>query len=151
MLLKLLRFSSTDKRTLGAFYINDVFACFTLEDPPQVEKIAGETRIPCGTYVVDFQYVETNLTLKYRSKFPQFFKHHLEIKNVPGFTTIYIHAGNVVEHTEGCLLVGDTAMTSHPDGDRINSSSVAFERIYKTITAAMEGGESCSIEIIDYA
>jgi hypothetical protein len=76
----------------------------TLEDavreipgqPVSQWKVPRETAIPAGVYPV-------TLTVSNR------FKVVLPlIGNVPGFEGVRIHAGNVIEDTEGCVLVGRT-------------------------------------------
>lgn len=148
MILKLLRISSTDKRTIGAMFINDVFECFTLEDPPQKEKIPGNTRIPSGVYELGWQFLDTELTRKYTKRFPDFFKHHIEVHNVKNFTSIYIHCGSFTKDTDGCILVGENAFSKE---DMINGSGIAFEHLYKKILPILDGDEAARLEIIDYA
>ena len=55
MKLEVLRFSSQQDSTSGILF--DVtngreFLCYTLEDEDRTEKVAGETRVPSGTYAV---------------------------------------------------------------------------------------------------
>ena len=38
---------------------------------------------------------------------PKFGNYYAALENVPHFLGILIHAGATVEHTEGCILVGD--------------------------------------------
>lgn len=82
--------------TIGKLYIDGHYLCDTLEDTvrPVGVKISGKTAIPAGTYKVK------------KTMSPRFKKILPEILNVPGFTGVRIHAGNLASHTDGCLLLG---------------------------------------------
>ena len=82
--------------TIGKLYIDGHYLCDTLEDTvrPAGTKIAGKTAIPAGTYRVK------------KTMSPRFKKILPEILNVPGFTGVRIHAGNLATDTDGCLLLG---------------------------------------------
>lgn len=82
--------------TIGKLYIDGHYLCDTLEDTvrPAGVKIAGKTAIPAGTYRVK------------KTMSPRFKKILPEILNVPGFTGVRIHAGNLPKDTDGCLLLG---------------------------------------------
>ena len=47
---------------------------------------------------------------------PEFGRYMIELKDVPGRTTIYIHSGNFTKDTLGCLLCGSTIDTEDPSG-----------------------------------
>ena len=82
--------------TIGKLYIDGHYLCDTLEDTvrPAGTKIAGKTAIPAGTYKVK------------KTMSPRFKKILPEILNVPGFTGVRIHAGNLPKDTDECLLLG---------------------------------------------
>lgn len=90
--------------TYGDLWIDNHRACYTLEDqirelegvPVSSWKIKGETAIPAGSYTMIF-----SKSVRFGIILP-------EILEVPGFSGIRIHTGNVIEDTEGCLLVGLT-------------------------------------------
>lgn len=96
-----------DKYTIGNFYIDNILFSNTLEDKDrnltysmpenQIKKIKvyGETAIPTGRYKVE------------RTWSPKYGKKMIEIKNVPGFSGIRIHAGNTAKDSLGCILVGE--------------------------------------------
>lgn len=134
MIITVKRFKRDAKSILGLFEINGHFEAFTLEDAERCEKISGQTAIPAGTYQIKLREEDTPLTKRYRDKFPDWFKYHLQIQDVPGFEWIYIHVGNWIEDTEGCLLVGDTAVSDPSQVESyIKKSTQAFERIYKQV------------------
>jgi len=149
MKLTVHRFSSGDESTIGSLMINGDFECFTLEDEYREEKVKGETRIPAGTYTVKFRESESPMTEKYRARY-DFFKYHLHVQNVTNFQFIYIHAGNKDDHTDGCLLLGDSANNNQIDDGFIGHSRQAFERVYKKVSKALKEGEPVNIEYIDY-
>ena len=93
--------------TVGELYVNGVFRCNTLEPQDrgfkssmssmsiQEAKVPGKTAIPTGTYVCHAHWM-----LKKRKIRPQ-------LIDVPGFWGIFIHEGNTVKDTRGCILLGE--------------------------------------------
>jgi len=145
--LTVLRYYDDGQTTLGLMFVNEKFFCYTLEDTYREEKVSGRTRIPSGEYKIDFRKEETPLTLKYRET-RDWFKYHIEIRDVPGFTGIYIHSGSNHSHTDGCLLVADSLYAGDDKKSIFNSRST-FEKIYKTIKPKLEKGEKMRIKIYD--
>lgn len=94
MRLRLLREPSRNGATVGALFVEGVFHCWTLEDVVRDVKVPGETAIPFGRYPVVLTHS------------PRFNRVLPEVRNVPGFIGVRIHAGNRKEDTEGCILVG---------------------------------------------
>lgn len=135
MELKLYRKEYTEISTEGELYIDDVFECYTLEDPVRDFgiKIYGETAITADRYqiIIDFS-----------NRFQRMMPHILD---VPGFEGIRIHAGNTAENTEGCILVGQ----DKGGPNFIGSSRKAFDILFAKLESALNGGEECWIEIID--
>lgn len=92
--------------TIGELFVNDQPFCHTLEDLVRVgPKIAGETAIPPGFYLVELTVsgaaMKGHLWTPNRDfKLPQ-------LMSVPGFDGVRIHAGNTDRDTQGCVLVGD--------------------------------------------
>ena len=144
-----LRISTSNKSTIGAFYIDEKFECYTMEDTYRPEKVKGETRIPAGTYDVEFRKTITEKTESYRKRH-SFFTWHLHIKDVPNYTAVYIHAGNTPEHTEGCLLLNNIAYNNQIGLDKCGDSRTAFETSYRKISKALNEGERVKIGIVDY-
>lgn len=132
MKLSLVRSIRRADCTIGHFYIDGVFTCFSLEDmvrDPGV-KVYGQTAIPYGTY----QVVLTHS--------PRFKRVLPLLSNVPGFTGIRIHPGNTAEDTEGCILLG-----MQVKGNTIVQSRVAFDAVFAQLQAAEKRGEPVFIDI----
>lgn len=110
IVLNSLEFTKT--ATIGELFVDGVKVSDTLEDTfrqlpstcPNTsqgkscecpEKVYGKTCIPAGRYRVVYRYS------------PKFGNYYAVLENVPHFLGILIHAGATVDHTEGCILVGD--------------------------------------------
>ena len=135
MKLRLIRDEFTDKSTIGKLYVNGTYSCETLEDKDrQIEtggtKIPGQTCIPRGTYeiIIDFSN-------RFQVRMPL-------LLNVPQFTGVRIHPGNVSTDTEGCVLVGKTRGV-----DFVGDSRIAYNALFSDIDAALMAGEKIEIEI----
>jgi len=148
MKLKLYRFSDNGNDTIGILFVDGKFFSFTLEDESRPVKVKGETRIPKGIYQLGLQKADTPMTLKYREKYP-FFKHHIEVRNVPGFTGIYIHPGNNDQHTDGCLLLGDNVTNNTIAPGTLANSVNAWKRLYERLYPLLDKGGQATIEILD--
>jgi hypothetical protein len=137
--LKLMRISGDGDSTIGNLFINDAFFCYTLEDTYQEVKIPGKTRIPKGNYNVGFRKELTPLTQKYRDANPDWFTYHLEVENVPGFNSIYIHSGGTHADTEGCILVSDSLQVKDKENFLTNSRNT-FKRFYQYLSQQINMG-----------
>jgi hypothetical protein len=146
--LSLLRYTDDGQTTLGLLEINNNFYCYTLEDTFHEEKIAGETRIPNGTYPIQFRKEETDLTLRYRERYPEWFKWHLQLQGVPGFDSIYIHNGGDHTDTEGCILVSDSLNVSN-EKTFLSNSRETFRRIYGYLQEQLNNNIPARITIYD--
>jgi len=145
-LLELLRIWPSDDFTIGHLSFDGMPECFTLEDEYREVKIPGETRIPAGRYPVKLRLVESPLTMKYRKNFP-WFDYHLQIMDVPNFNYVYIHIGNTDEHTDACVLVGETA---DKEGF-IGRSTKAYKELYLKIRPLLDETDSeIWIDIFDF-
>ena len=146
--LTLYRFSPQSDDTLGLLFIDDEFSCFTLEDEYRDVKVPGETRIPAGEYSILLR-TEGGLQKKYRKRFARIHAGMLWLQDVPGFKWIYIHCGNRDEHTDGCILVGDSSQQNITEDGFIGGSASAYRRIYPLIADAILSGETVTITIKD--
>lgn len=148
------RFADNNDTSMGIFYINGIFECFTIEDEERATKVKGETRVPNGIYQISLRS-EGGYHSKYLSKYGDMHKGMLCIHNAKDwkiinkgmeFQYILIHTGNTDEHTMGCLLLNDAVSGKTFTG---SSSVDAYKRIYPKIAKAILDGEKVTIEYID--
>lgn len=101
---------------------NEVYKCYTLEDPIRDKKVWGDTAIPAGTYTV-------------KVRFSNRFKKDLPgVQNVKGFDGVLIHGGNTKADTHGCILVGTQLQALGPN-PRIGICAPAVEKITTLVRA----------------
>ena len=97
MEITLKRVTFSPKFTIGRLEIGTT-TIWTLEDAVRGgPKVYGQTAIPKGKYSVIW-----NMSNRFKRVMPL-------LLNVPNFAGVRIHAGNTVEHTEGCILLGQSA------------------------------------------
>ena len=153
MELELLRYSSQGDSTLGLLFDASTgfqeFLCFILEDEHRDVKVAGETRIPEGRYKLELR-AEGGMHGRYTAKFPEFHLGMLWIRDVPAFTFCYLHIGNDDDDTDGCPLVGDTAVENLTEPGMVGRSAKAYCRVYPVIAKRISAGEEVWIRIHDY-
>ena len=133
MQLKLTRLTRTDKSTIGKLFVDGAFLCYILEDADRglkqsdpllvtkAKKLFGITAIPAGTYEV---------ILSYSNRFKKYLP---QLVNVPAYEGVRIHPGNIPEHTEGCLLPGNTV-----GKDLVGDSRAAFEALMHILESALK-------------
>lgn len=138
MKLELNRIVESGQSTIGELSVDGAFECYTLEDvvrqlgPNGEGKVWGKTAIPAGTYKI------TN------SWSPKFGRMMPRLADVPFFTGILIHKGNVAENTHGCILVGRRFGDNY-----LHESTAAFEALYKKIADATTAGDEITITVND--
>jgi hypothetical protein len=147
MQLLLERFIHGTEETIGRLFIDGQQVCFTLEDQHRTQKVKGDTRIPAGTYVIKLRKEGTH-HLQYAKKFPGMHLGMLHLQNVPNFQYILIHIGNTDKDTEGCILLG-SAYHSKDGRHTITESTVAYNKVYPVVAAALQKGLPVTIEIKD--
>lgn len=140
MKIKIYRYSKQNQTTLGFLTINNNFQCYTLE--------SSLKKIPCGKYKIGYRKVG-NFNLKYSKRFFSIHKGMLEIKNVPNRTFILIHTGNKVEHTKGCILVGNETNNNLIKRGIIEDSTNAYIKLYTLISSQLNKKQNVEIEIVD--
>jgi hypothetical protein len=133
MELRLNRFKTGDKSTLGKWFVNGNGFCDTLE---RAVKPVGfpdgyKPCIPVGTY---------NVIIDYSNHFGKNMPH---IMDVPGYDGIRIHCGDTDADTEGCVLVADNIVNE----DFVNQSQAAFGRFFPLLQMALNNGETVSLLI----
>lgn len=127
MILLLKREHIKENYTIGNLYVNGEFFCNTLEDKVRdvnkdginESKVWGQTAIPFGKYQVIISY-----SPKFKVKMPL-------LLNVPGFEGVRIHAGNTIDDTLGCILVGKNTIPGevHESKDTYNKLMGLIEDI----------------------
>lgn len=145
MLLQLLRKEFYDDSTVGELYIDNELFCHTLEDKDRglhyrmplediiQQKVYGKTAIPKGYYKVINSYS------------PRFKKYLPLLLNVPGYSGVRIHNGNLPEHSLGCILVGQKPAINSPY--KIINSKSTLSKLLSKLTA-VEKDEEIIIEIM---
>lgn len=125
------RLYDSNSETLGILYFKSdkLRYVYTIEDTYNEHKIPGSTRIPAGQYEIKLikegqHFIDyckhknddiAALTLKYGI---------MQLQNVPNFTSILIHIGNLKQDTAGCPCVGNSSNNfSYEDGMITNSTS----------------------------
>ncbi len=136
MRINVLRVKSDSDSTLSWVGVDGRFQCYGLEDEPRATKIAGETRIPAGTYNVGIRKTG-GFHKRYTGRFPDFHRGMLHVLDVPGFEYILIHIGNTDDDTAGCLLLGTGA---NIDRLTISNSTGAYKKLYSKVMDAAEAG-----------
>tara|TARA_R110002012_G_scaffold100097_2_gene238624 strand:+ start:295 stop:771 length:477 start_codon:yes stop_codon:yes gene_type:complete len=155
MRLELYRFSSQNESTIGILYLvnNETnqkdFLCFTLEDEKRSVKVYGETRIPKGTYQIEYRK-EGGYHNKYKKRFPSIHRGMLEIRDVPNFTHILLHCGNTDDDTDGCLLVGNVVSQNITKDGFLGQSTDCYKRIYPILADILDTQKHLSIKIINF-
>jgi hypothetical protein len=119
--------------TPGILEVDGVEFCQTLEDREREKKVKGKTAIPIGRYKI-------TITMS-----PRFKKRMPLLHNVPDFSGVRIHPGNTVDHTEGCILVGQD--TNALDA-WLGSSRVTYEKLFAVIDKALKDKEEVWITIL---
>ena len=87
MLVKLIRNRPQGKALFGQLYVDGEYFCDTLENT--------DYAIPSGFY-----RLRVTMSPRFRIYLPI-------LDGVIGRSGIRIHAGNTIDHTEGCILVGE--------------------------------------------
>jgi len=123
MILKLQRHALKETYTIGRLFIDGAKFCDTLEDKvrPDGVKVYGETAIPAGTYKVILTH-----SARFNRVLPI-------LVDVPMFSGIRIHPGNVAADTHGCILVG-----VNDSKGRISRSRETFNRLFTELQKADE-------------
>jgi hypothetical protein len=146
MEVKVKRTIFSDKTSIGQFYIEGQYFCFTLEDKTRAQdepKVYGETAIPYGRYEITFR-TTGSIYNEYKIRFADIGSERgtLWIRNIPGFEYVLMHIGNTNADTLGCILVG-----TQYEENKITNSTVAYKKIYPIIADALSKGEKVFITV----
>ena len=139
-MIKIIRVAQGKKSTLSHLYIDDLFACYLLEDAIREEKIPGETCIPEGDYGLLFNH-GADMNNTYYMRYPQMHLGMIEITEIPNYQLVFIHTGNDDKDTAGCPLTG--SCWQYVDGDyRVMYSTAAYRHVYPLLVEQMEKGNN---------
>ena len=154
MKIRLERRWKKETYTIGRFYIDGILYYNSLEDKDRglkqtdslsyikSRKVAGETAIPTGTYVVTMNVTSPKYAAVpwywnfCRGKMPR-------LLDVPGFDGILIHPLSTALETKGCIGVGKNTKVG-----KLTESKESWKRIYKLMREAADNGEEITIEIV---
>lgn len=129
--LELIRLENTPQGVVSILKINKHVFCATLE-PPELDNQTNISCIPAGQYYIR------------GIKSPRFGDTYT-VLDVPGRSHILFHAGNLVEHTAGCILLGETI--GKLSGDRaVLNSGATFKRFMEELGV---GGGLASLTIYE--
>lgn len=147
MQIRVNRFGYGADSTIGRLYVDDLPLFYTLEDEVRDgPKVPGETAIPDG-YIYDVTPRTTgSMTQRYAERFPDLHQGMAWLRDVPGFSYVYIHIGNTYDDTEGCVLVGYSY--NENDGEfTVSSSTDAYRALYEMIADAWAREERVTLEV----
>ena len=121
-IVEIIRIEESEAGTFGVLRIDKRAFCVTLE-PPDRLNATGRSSIPAQQYICRRVNSPT-----YGNTF--------EVTDVPGRTHVLLHPGNVVDNTEGCILLaqhygklrGDRAVLNSGDTFRAFMACMAKER-----------------------
>ena len=142
MTIEVIRKWKKESYTIGELYVNGERFCNTLEPVDRgllkgmtvgtirKKKVYGRTAIPSGEYKIKMNIMASRKKVR-----PQ-------IMDVPAFFGVFIHEGNTVKDTKGCILLGDNTQK----GMVLNSRKRVLE-LGSLIDEAEENEESVTIII----
>lgn len=126
--------------TLSELIIEGKFFCYGLEDAVRKVKIKGMTAIPAGRYKLKLNTYGA-MNARYKRRFPDLHRGMIEITGIPNFSYVYIHIGNNIGDTSGCLLVGDRYKKDEDKDYVLVKSAKAYKRLYALLVDAVAKGE----------
>lgn len=129
-MLKIVRLEEADDGTFGALLIDNHVFCVTLE-PPDFDNRQNISNIPPDKYIC--RRVDSP---KYGETF--------EITYVPNRSHVLFHAGNIVKHTKGCILLARKWGVLSGNRAILNSGET-----FKNFMIKMTGTDECELEIIE--
>ena len=129
--LELIRLEEDEEfGTFGVLRINKILFCATLE-PPDRENIPNRSSIPAQQYSCSpFNSPKFGYTYK--------------VDKVPGRSYVLFHAGNLVEDTQGCILLGQ--YWGKLGGDRAVKNSGAT---FKSFMNIMKGQKLIKLSVTE--
>jgi len=91
--IEIVRLEESETGTIGVLKFNKEVLCYTLEESDNLNKV-DVSSVPAQQYIIE----------RYDSQ--RFGRPLFRLRNVPGRTSICIHAGNTEDDTAGCILLG---------------------------------------------
>jgi len=147
MMISIERTYPLETGIIGLLRVNSSsFVWYALEHPPRAEKIEKKTGIPLGKYEL-LPRREGGVYEKYCERFK---RDHpvIWLQNVPGFEYVYIHIGNKVEDSEGCILVGKSFIELQPKaGWYLKNSEAGYLQLHRIISEAWAQKEKVTLNI----
>lgn len=138
MILTVKRRSITPEYTIGNLFVNGSYFCDTLEPPVQPSALRPKGCIPEGTYKVSMGIVSPKYSQ--RKSYAWCGGRLPRLMDVPGFDGVLIHAGNTVEDTLGCLLVGQNR-----ERGKVLDSMRTLQLLYSEMQRAAQRKEPITI------
>lgn len=136
--LKLYRLNNTSRGCQGVMLVNDI-ARFTTLERPWLDNHKGISCIPAGKYSCEWAQTSTSGSLNGMT---------IGVMNVKNRENIRIHAGNKMEDSEGCILLG----TDYEDGAMATNLKVWIGRsasaMYRFLSMLKEEKE-IELEVIN--
>lgn len=117
--------------TFGVLRINKRVFCVTLE-PPDLENQLNRSSIPAGQY-----FMKRTVSMSYG--------HTFEVCDVPGRAHILFHPGNLVSHTQGCIL-----LARHYGKLAGNRAVLNSGRTFKAFMARMSSYDMAHLTIYEH-
>ncbi len=145
--LKLLRYSNNNATTTGMLYFDNSYYCLTLEDSSNDTDERKKKRIPAGIYPIQYLKENTNLTLKYKERNPEWFIWHLQLKNVQGLGNVIIHNAGDFTGVNGLLVFSSLNI-----GNRktfLSNSKETYRRLYEFISKKLDSNVPVRIIVYD--
>jgi len=122
-------------------YLGNTFYCLTLESQ------ASKKRIPIGIYEIQFLKENTNLTLKYKEKHPEWFTRHLQLKDVPGLNSVIIHNANDTTSTAGFVVFNTLNIGNKTSF--LSNSEETYRRLYRFLSDNLDMNIQVRIIVYD--
>ncbi|NLI41980.1 MAG: hypothetical protein GX421_12535 [Caldisericales bacterium] len=132
---------------MGELLLDGIRQCVTLEWITREQKLPGKTGIPAGKY----QLLPRRAGEMHRLYSNRFHCNHpmIWLQDVPGFEYVYIHIGNGLSDSKGCILVGTTSSRNYDANYYLRNSYVAYVPLHKAIAAAWGREEEVWLEVIE--
>lgn len=137
VLVQVLRYSFSFSDSVGKVFICGRPFCDSLEPPiyPLFTSLRQGSAIDEGIYPLRLQWSE-----KFQSHMPF-------ILDVPGRSGIMLHPGNVVLHTQGCILLGELATSLDSGSRRLKNSKLTFDYFFDLVSLLLREVSDLKIEI----